>query len=279
MLGGERRLAVLGSPIGHSRSPAIHRAAYRVLGLDWEYSALEIKPGELASFLASRDSRWRGLSLTMPLKREVVPLLDAHDAVTGRVGAANTVLLEDGDTRGFNTDVYGAERMLREAFPEQLHHAHILGGGATACSVAVALAQLGVQKLTVATRSPSHSSELVAVAQGAGLSVAVDELQSDPGLPDVVVSTLPGTVTLAESLPESLRASVPLVDIAYDPSPTAIARHWLEAGGSVVNNGLGMLVYQALAQVRIFVGGDPARELPAELAVLQAMRSAAFGTS
>lgn len=279
MSSGAQKLAVLGSPISHSQSPAIHTAAYRALGLDWEYSAIDVKSGELESFLAARDSQWRGLSLTMPLKREILPLLDEQDAVTRQVGAANTVLLKDGRAFGFNTDVYGAERMLREAVTGTLHHAHILGSGATACSVAVALARCGVQKLTVATRSPSRSTELVDVAQRLGLSVTVAGLESDPRMPDVVVSTLPGDAEFSVSLPKALRSSVPLVDIAYDPWPTSVATHWLNAGGGVVNSGLGMLLYQALAQVRIFVGGDPALELPSEHTVLAAMRAAAFGTT
>lgn len=274
-----RQLAVLGSPISHSKSPVLHRAAYRVLGLDWEYTACEVKSGGLGRFLADTTTQWRGLSLTMPLKREVVPLLDEQDSVSVQVGATNTVLFDGENVLGFNTDVYGAERMLREAFPGIIRHAHILGSGATACSVAVSLANCGVRKLTVAARSPSRSAELVDVAERLGLTVTVGEMESDPGLPDVVVSTLPGTTELSFSLPEYLRSSVPLIDIAYDPSPTAVAQHWLDSGGSVVNGGLGMLIYQALAQVRIFVGGDPARELPSEDAVLAAMRSAAFETT
>ncbi len=279
MFRGEQQLAVLGSPIGHSKSPAIHTAAYGVLGLKWEYSAIEVKSGELEAFIASRDPLWRGLSLTMPLKREVVPLLDVHDDLTERVGAANTVLFDGGRLRGFNTDVYGAERMLQDALSETIHHAHILGSGATACSLAVALARNGVRKLTVGTRSPSRSTELVRVANSVGLAVTVSELHSDPGLPDVVVSTLPGTVALHETLPEGLRTSVPLIDIAYDPWPSAIAQLWLDAAGTVINNGLGMLLYQALAQIRIFVTGDPACELPSEPEVLEAMRAAALGTT
>lgn len=270
------QLAVLGSPISHSKSPDLHRAAYRVLGLNWEYSAREVKSGELGDFFADPTTPWRGVSLTMPLKREVVPLLDQQDAVSAQVGGVNTVLFDGGRVLGFNTDVYGAERMLREAFPDGLQHAHILGGGATACSVALALANCGVSRLTVAARSPERASDVVAVAERRGLDVTAGDLHGDPGKPDLVVSTLPGTAELAFSVPEPLRSTVPLVDIAYDPSPTAIAKHWLDAGGRVVPGGLAMLVYQALAQVRIFVGRDPEHEVRSEAAVLAAMRSAAF---
>uniref|UniRef100_UPI0037C832E5 shikimate dehydrogenase family protein n=1 Tax=Salinibacterium sp. TaxID=1915057 RepID=UPI0037C832E5 len=87
------RLAVLGSPISHSLSPRIHKAAYEVLGLDWSYESVDVTEGSLADFVTKLDSRWRGLSLTMPLKRGILPLLDSRDSVVDTVGAANTVLV------------------------------------------------------------------------------------------------------------------------------------------------------------------------------------------
>lgn len=270
------KFAVLGSPISHSKSPALHRAAYRVLGLDWEYTSRDVASGDLASFLTDTESQWRGLSLTMPLKREILPLLDERDSVSLQVGAANTVLIDRGRVLGFNTDVYGAERMIREALLGELRRALILGGGATARSVIVALSHRGVRELTVATRSPGRSQDLVELGLHVGVAVTVGDMTVDPGEPDVVVSTLPGTATFAVELPRDLRASVPLVDIAYAPRPTAAAQHWLDAGGGVVNNGIGMLIYQALAQIRIFVSGDPTQELPREAEVLAAIRGAAL---
>lgn len=273
-----RNLAVLGSPISHSKSPALHLAAYRVLGLDWEYTAVDVKSGELASYFASLDNSWRGLSLTMPLKREVLSLVTEQDETSREVGAANTVLFEQGEISGFNTDVYGAERMLRESLTGPLRRAVILGGGATASSVALALINLGAEELTVATRSPARAGSLAAIGKQHGVQVRLGGPDVPLGVPDVVVSTVPGGAELNVVFPEELRASVPLVDIAYDPWPTAIARHWVEADGAIVNNGLGMLIYQALAQVRIFVNGTPFGELPVETDVLAAMRSAAFGS-
>ncbi|MBN9150318.1 MAG: shikimate dehydrogenase [Micrococcales bacterium] len=272
------RLAVLGSPIAHSKSPAIHVAAYRVLGLDWSYDAVEVASGDLGAFLNGCGSSCRGLSLTMPLKREIVPYLAEQDAVSRLVGAANTVLVTEDGFAGFNTDVVGAERMLSESVPGAVRHALILGGGATAGSLLVALANCGASEITVSTRSPEKSTGLLAVADQLGVALAVSGPDVLPEALDVVVSTLPGTAPLVRKFPARLRATVPLVDIAYDPWPTPIARHWLEAAGGVANNGLGMLVYQALVQVRIFVAGDPERELPGEAAVLRAMREAALGS-
>src|SRR5688572_11268753 len=102
-----RRLGVLGSPIEHSKSPSLHRAAYAELGLDWEYVAIEVDGPGLPAFIESRDETWRGLSLTMPLKHDVLPLLDGVDEVAVLAGAANTVLFDSAGRRGFNTDVGG----------------------------------------------------------------------------------------------------------------------------------------------------------------------------
>lgn len=267
------RLAVLGSPIAHSRSPLLHRAAYRALGLDWEYEAVEVGPGALDGFVGGLDARWRGLSLTMPLKREILPLLDVADETTGLVGAANTVLFDDGRVFGFNTDVHGAAEAMREAGVPAPGSAIVLGAGATASSVLAALAGLGARRVRIATRSPQKAGGLVALAERLGLDVLLAGLDSVDGDFDLVVSTIPGAAELPLRFSEALRASTPLLDIAYDPWPTALARHWLEADGTAYS-GLGMLLHQALAQVRVFVHGDPFIALEHEDAVLAAMRGA-----
>ena len=119
-----RRCAVLGDPIEHSLSPVLHRAAYAALGLDWTYDAVRVAAGDLASYVDGLGEEWRGLSLTMPLKREVVPLLTSYDRWTEVSGAANTVLLdEDGGRHGLNTDVPGAAAALAEAIGEPVRSA------------------------------------------------------------------------------------------------------------------------------------------------------------
>lgn len=271
-----RNLAVLGSPISHSKSPALHAAAYRQLGLNWNYVAVEVKAAGLESFLSTLDESWRGLSLTMPLKREILSLVDDGDEISRIVGGANTVLRDDGRLTAFNTDVYGAERMLRESQTAPVHSAAILGGGATACSVVMALGNLGVEDIVVAARTPSAANTLVEIGNRVGSRVVVGGLNVDLSATDVVVSTIPGTATPDIRVPEEVRSRVPLIDIAYDPWPTPIATSWLAAHGGVAENGIAMLIYQALAQVRIFVGSDPNRELAGEADVLAAMRRAAI---
>ncbi|HSN06153.1 MAG TPA: shikimate dehydrogenase, partial [Candidatus Angelobacter sp.] len=109
-----RRAAVLGHPVEHSLSPALHRAAYAALGLDWVYERVDVTPEGLRAFLDSLDGSWAGLSLTMPLKSDVLPLLDAVDPVAAATGAVNTVVLADGRRTGANTDVGGMVAALDE---------------------------------------------------------------------------------------------------------------------------------------------------------------------
>jgi shikimate dehydrogenase len=273
------RLAVLGSPIGHSRSPAIHLAAYRVLGLDWSYEAIELTGERLAGFLGACGPEWRGLSLTMPLKRDILPLLHRRHPLVDVVGAANTVRFTADGLEGFNTDVYGIVQSFRDAGLESIGSAHVLGAGATAASVLAALAELGTRHITISARTPAKADGLVRLGTGLGMAVVVrawDDRTSAP-VPDAVVSTLPGGQNDLV-FDERTRAHSVLLDIAYDPWPSELARSWQEAGGGVIS-GLEMLVHQAIGQVRVFVGGDPEQALSRESEMLAAMREAIAGPS
>ena len=130
-----RRAAVLGSPIRHSLSPALHRAAYRGLGLDWSYDAIEVDEPGLSAFLAGLGPEWAGLSLTMPLKEAVIPLLSEVDPEARSLRSVNTVLPGSQGWRGTNTDVYGiTQSLLEKGLDATPRSATILGAGATARS-------------------------------------------------------------------------------------------------------------------------------------------------
>jgi shikimate dehydrogenase len=275
------RLAVLGSPIAHSRSPALHRAAYGTLGLDWEYVSHEVAENELAGFIAGLDSSWRGLSLTMPLKQAVLPLVSDLDRVAALTHAVNTVLFRDdraGQGRslsGFNTDVAGLVRALAEAGVNSVNHATILGAGATASSALVAAAELGAEGVEVVLRTASKAAHLVDLGRTLGLVVTVagfDSLGADRAS-ELVFSTLPGGTDTNAVVPVEVRRRATLFDVSYAPWPSALARSWAEEQGTVLS-GLAMLLHQALVQVRIFVSGDPFEPLPREDEVLGAMRAA-----
>lgn len=271
-----RRLAVLGSPIQHSQSPALHRAAYEALGLDWSYEAVEVTEDGLADFIQGLGPEWRGLSLTMPLKKAVLPLLAETDRYAEQTGGANTVLLDGESLRGFNTDVVGIVRALQAAGLDEARYVHILGGGATAASALVAAAELGAERVDVHVRDLTRAGWIEPLSNDLGLRVRIRPFaQADRSLevPELVISTLPGGTQTEAVYTDSTRRRSLLFDVAYEPWPTPLARQWEIVGGRVVS-GLAMLAHQALLQVRVFVSGDPLQPLPDEPDVLAAMLDA-----
>lgn len=267
-----RRCGVLGDPIAHSLSPVLHRAAYAELGLDWSYDAHRVPSGGLGSFLAGLDDTWRGLSLTMPLKREALPLVERLTDRARLAGAVNTLLLEPGGERvGDNTDLPGAAAAVRERTSAPLGSAVVLGGGATAASVGLALADLGVRTIDLLVRDVSRAGDTVEVlrSHAAGVDVRTGVLDaSEPLLADIVVSTIPA----AAQVPGLLHrvAGVPVVfEALYDPWPTPLAAAAL-ASGRVLVGGLDLLVHQAALQHELFTG------VPAPLDVMRAAGRAAL---
>lgn len=265
------RCAVLGKPIAHSLSPAMHRAAYATLGLDWTYEAIEVAESELAGFLLGCGEDWRGLSLTMPLKRTVIGLADEVSPVAAELDVANTVRFEAGRMLASNTDCAGVKAALAERDITQLASARILGGGATAASVAYALASSGVTHIEFVVRNPDTVADTVAVAEKAGADVAVRLIERPLiDVVDLLVSTVPAAAirTRAHELVESARA---VFDVIYDPWPTALGKAAGAAGRPFVS-GLDLLAHQAAFQVEVMTGSniDPALLRDAALAELAA---------
>lgn len=272
-----RHLAVLGSPIAHSLSPVLQSTAYRLLGLDFDYGLAEVRSGGLQAFLANLDDTWIGLSLTMPLKREVIPLLDEASPLVASLGVANTLVLSRrGDVpylSGHNTDVDGIVRAIQYHHDVRHDHAAILGGGATAISALAAARDLGASRVSLYLRDPAKSGTLIDLAARLGvvLDIAALDTLHDAGPLDFVVSTLPGGVDLPEMVPSSPDAV--LLDVAYDPWPSPLASGW-EARSGVAVSGLDMLVEQAIGQIRLFTGRAQDEPLPDEEAVRLALRDA-----
>jgi shikimate dehydrogenase len=265
------RCVVLGDPIGHSLSPVLHRAAYDALELDWSYQAVQVPAGGLASFLDGLDESWRGLSLTMPLKREAVPLLTSADEWVRRTGAANTIVLDRGRARdGLNTDVPGALAALADPDVGRLSRAVVLGAGATAASLVFALAELGLEHATLLAREPSRAGETLRVLaehlRGPSYEIRpLDEALEHSVRADIAVSTLPASAQTPELV--AAVADVPvLFDVSYDPWPTPLAAS-AEATDRTLVSGLDLLVAQARLQVCAMTGVS---DVPVE-----AMRSAA----
>ncbi|SDE10952.1 shikimate dehydrogenase [Streptomyces prasinopilosus] len=255
-----RRAAVLGSPIAHSLSPVLHRTAYAELGLEgWTYDRFDVDEKALPGFLETLGDEWAGLSLTMPLKRAVIPLLDGVSDTAASVDAVNTVVLTgDGRRTGDNTDIPGMVAALREHGIDQVDTAAILGAGATASSALAALARICTGEVTVYVRSEVRGAEMRQWAERLGVAVRVagwDDAERALHAP-LVVATTPAGVTdgLARAVPERPAA---LFDVLYDPWPTALAARWSAYGGAVVG-GLDLLVHQAVLQVEQMTGRSPA---------------------
>jgi shikimate dehydrogenase len=261
IVGARRGAAVLGSPVAHSLSPVLHQAAYDALGLDdWRYRAVECTEDQLADTLRALEAEGlAGVSLTMPLKRAVLPLLARVERLASDVGAANTVLFGgvDGEWWGANTDVPGMVTALRGAGVSRPRAVSVLGGGATAASAVAAVAELGVRATTVFARRPDAARDLVAAGTSFGVDVDVRGWAEAAGAldADLVVSTVPAGAAdeLATAVPGSPRA---LFDVVYAPWPTPLAAAWAAKGGLVVG-GLALLVAQAAEQVRLMTGLEP----------------------
>ncbi|MFE9451450.1 shikimate dehydrogenase [Streptomyces sp. NPDC006739] len=255
-----RRAAVLGKPIAHSLSPVLHRAAYDELGLaGWSYERFEVDEAALPGFLEELGPEWAGLSLTMPLKRAVIPLVDEISETAASVDAVNTlVLTEDGRRLGDNTDIPGMVAALREHGIEQVDSAAVLGAGATASSALAALARICTGEVVAYVRSEARAAEmrrwgerLDVDLRTAHWSDAAEALHA----PLVIATTPAGTTdALAAAVPERPAA---LFDVLYDPWPTSLAARWSMYGGAVVG-GLDLLVHQAVLQVEQMTGRAPA---------------------
>jgi shikimate dehydrogenase len=250
-----RRCGVVGSPIAHSLSPALHRAAYAELGLDWTYDPVEVDSAGLEDFVDGLDDLWRGLSLTMPLKRTVVPLLDTSDEWVRLSGVANTLVLDGGQRHGCNTDIPGAIAAMQERLPTEARAAVVVGGGATAASVLLALSELGCTTAKVLVRDPSRAEETVAVvsAHPHAPELSVDTIEGASRIDaDLLVTTIPAEAQTLDLV--SMCADVPAVfEVVYDPWPTPIARGALDDGRDLVS-GLDLLAHQAVGQVELMTG-------------------------
>lgn len=266
-----RRLAVWGDPIAHSKSPQLHAAAYAALGLDWEYTRRQVDEAAFSDTLGALDESWRGLSLTMPLKERAHGVARTHDRYADLTGAVNTLLLTDG-INGFNTDVGGIVDALGEQGLLGIASVRILGAGATASSALVACVEGGARSVDVRARRPERAAELVALGQRLGVAISASPFEADALDVGLTVSTLPGGTTLDALTAARLSASGGvLFDVAYSPWPSALATAWSHDRAV---SGEGMLLRQAVRQVRIFLHGDQHVPLPSEEAVVAAMKAA-----
>ena len=269
-----RRAYVLGHPIAHSLSPALHRAAYAYLGeANLEYDRRDTLPDDLPAIMrgvrnpaGTEEAPYiAGLSVTMPLKTAVIQYCDELSETARVTGAVNTVYPRGEKVLGDNTDVIGIVNALRHAGlepdPERDEPA-VIGGGATAISALTALHQLGYSRVSVYARSLHKLGSVQEAADRLGVQLEQVSLAELPqNLAErghhPVISTLPahaadGWASQLSGLKGASATHRPvLLDVAYNPWPSVLASAW-EANGGTVVSGLEMLLYQAVEQVLLF---------------------------
>jgi shikimate dehydrogenase len=257
-----RKAAVLGSPVAHSRSPQLHLAAYRALGLhNWTYQRIECDAEQLPGVVGGFGPEWVGVSVTMPGKFAALRFADEHTERADQVGSANTLLRTPRGWRADNTDIDGVSGALA-SIGRASGRALVCGSGGTAPAAVVGLTELGVSGITVVARNPEKAARLVDLGTRIGVAtrfcdLGSGELADEVAAAEVLVSTIPADVA---SRYAGTFAAVPvLLDAIYDPWPTPLAAAVAAAGGRVIS-GLQMLLHQAFAQVEQFTGLPAPRE-------------------
>ena len=269
---------VWGDPIDHSLSPALHRAAYAHLGWDWTYDRRRVTESEFAPTLAGLSAHHRGLSVTFPLKGAAFAASTRRDRRAELTGAVNTLLLTHGGPVGHNTDVGGIVNDLADHGIDCVDAARIVGAGATATSAVVAAAEIGVTRLDVVARRPEAAAPLVRLGTSLGLDVASTPMDAAAFRPaQLTIATLPGGAAVPRAAAEALATDGGLLyDVVYGHWPTDLAAAWTDAGATAVQ-GQGMLLRQAVLQIRLFATGDLDEPLLDEESVVDVMRRALVG--
>ena len=255
--GATRVAAVIGSPVHHSLSPALHNAAFAQLGVDWVYVALHVAAGNGQRAVdAMRTLQISGMSVTMPHKEAVAASVDELDPAAAALHSVNTVVPQgDGSLKGYSTDGAGFVASLAAAG----HEVHgrsvcLLGAGGAARAIADALARAGAARVAVLNRTLATAQEAVQLAG----SVGVLGVPSDVREADIVVNATSigmGSDDLPCD-PAALRAGQVVADIVYHPRHTALLKAARAAGATPVD-GLGMLVHQAALQQQLWHGHLP----------------------
>lgn len=256
--------AVLGAPIDHSKSPDIHRAAYSYLNAPIHYDRIEVTQAQADDFMTTLDQRYgstqslAGFSVTMPLKAAFVPHMSQISQRVERLGVLNTVVFDhNGESTGYNTDLDGIRHALESAgytVNTTGDSMGILGAGGTASAAIGAAADMGLESVVLYVRNPQRAEENLGVAQRFGLAAQVRPLTDFPNhvqQHSAVVATLPATAAdwLIDELPSY--ALPPLLDVIYEPWPTALSVAWTATGARTAS-GLDMLLYQGVEQVKLF---------------------------
>jgi shikimate dehydrogenase len=267
--GSTQIAGVFGSPIIHTASPAMHNAAFTALKMNWAYLAFHVEPQNLRpALLGVRDMNFRGVNLTVPHKLLALDIVDEVDAAARKLGAVNTVVVDSGKLRGFNTDGYGFSKAVQEEFDMTLKGKRvlILGAGGAGRAIAVQCALDGAAKVIVANRTPGRLPDTI------GLDAA--SLGRVIGQVDLLVNATSAGLKAGETLPltrEMFTPQLAVFDTIYRPAETELIRQASDAGSKVAN-GLSMLLHQGAKSFEIWT------KRKAPLAVMRrALRAAVYG--
>ncbi len=259
--GKTRLYGIVGKPVSHSLSPAMHNAAFQHCGLNKIYLAFDVEDitGAMAGL---RSLGIGGVSVTMPHKQAVIPLLDGIDPVAQRIGAVNTLLIRDGAIRGYNTDWIGAVQALEMIADLSAATVLLLGAGGSARAIGFGLKEKGVQVI-VANRTLAKGQALAGELDCECCPLAeIDHLNVDALVNTTSVGMAPNTA--ATPISQTLLENIPAVmDIIYVPSETRLLREAKEVGCKTVN-GMYMLLYQGVAQFELWNDCDAPVEVMRE---------------
>ncbi|MEU7764618.1 shikimate dehydrogenase [Nocardia sp. NPDC049190] len=255
-MAGNRKAAVLGTPIEHSRSPQLHLAAYRALGLDWTYERIECSAEQLPGLVGGLGPEWVGLSVTMPGKEAALAYASARTERAVLVGSANTLVRVEDGWRADCTDVDGVLGALRGGGVTELAEGVVLGAGGTARPALLAMSELGGKAVTVVARDAGRARGALELAERLGMTATlvgfdVAAIGAACAASGAVVSTIPATA--AAVVADAVAAAPVVLDAIYDPWPTPLADAVERAEHTVVS-GLQMLLNQAYGQVEQFTG-------------------------
>lgn len=245
--------AVLGYPIAHSLSPVLHSKAFELLKIAGSYEAIEVESGGLAQFLKNEGQSFDYLSLTMPLKEEVLVVADSLgieiDDLALRIQSVNTLVRKGSGWRATSTDGSGFVKALANAGYDHFNSVLVLGAGGTARAIAGALDEIA-ENVAIMGRSVRRNAALAACFTKVSPEFLTWDDQIDLRKFDLVVNTTPSGAAdlVAENLPSKIDGL--LFDVLYKPWPTLIARRWSDGGGKVIS-GLELLLYQGIDQINL----------------------------
>ncbi len=281
---GSKRVGLIGWPVAHSLSPAMHNAAFKALGLDWRYELLPVPPGKLEAALADlRVVEYAGANVTVPHKSVVMPYLDGIDDAALSIGAVNTVAVRGEELLGYNTDAPGLVGALDDAGLELSgRRALVLGAGGAARAAAYALAQAGCA-VVVYNRTVARAAGLARHMHGLGLLGSVNWASSETALRTLdltqfallVNATPVGMWPNCDDTPWPEGMHLPshwvVLDLVYNPLETRLLREARQAGARTID-GLGMLVWQGALASELWTGCAPPADLM-RAAALEALES------